>query len=112
MKIVNLKPCEKVVPEESDKLSIENTFKQFWDRIESEENWHWYEDYIILGSDVCSPFPSLTADRTSTAVRRQIEKSKIEWSSVDWRLVTLYIKLNEAFWEKDKSFNSIRGFLP
>ena len=110
--IEKLKPCEKMLPENSEPVTLEEAFRQFWDRIEEEENWRWYKDYIILGSDVCSLFPSLTADRTSKAVRNQIEKSKIEWSSVDWRLVSLYIKLNEDFWEKDKSFDQIRGFLP
>ena len=77
-----------------------------------EQNWHWYDDYIILGTDVCSLFPSLTADRTSIAVRKQVEKSVIEWKDIDWRLITLYIKLNEKFWELDKSYETIKMFLP
>ena len=87
------KPDRTEVPGESDNLE---GLVEFWNCVENE--WNWNDDYIILGSDVCSLFPSLSAERTSMAVRKQIEKSKISWQNVNWHLVTLYIKLNEKFW--------------
>ena len=59
-----------------------------------------------------SLFPSLSAEKTSKAVRNQFVKSKVEWSNVDWRLVTLYIKLNEPFWTNDRLYNEIKKYLP
>ena len=37
------------------------------------ENWSWDQDWILLGSDVKSLFPSLSAELTSKAVKRQFE---------------------------------------
>ena len=101
------KPNRSKAPGENDNLE---GLVEFWNYVENE--WNWKDDYIILGSDVCSLFPSLSAERTCMAVRKQIEKSKISWQNVNWRLITLYIKLNEKFWEGDKSLDSIKMLLP
>ena len=81
-------------------------FSEFWYQIENK--WCWTDEYVILGTDVCSLFPSLSAEKTRKAVRNQFVKSKVEWSNVDWRLVTLYIKLNEPFWTNDRVYNEIK----
>ena len=62
-------------------------------------NWDWKEDMILLRSDVKSLFPSMTALETGKSVRKQFEKSPIEWQNVDWELVSLYVKLHESFWK-------------
>ena len=41
------------------------------------ENWKWKEEMILLGSDVKSLFPSMSAELTGKAVRNQFEKSPI-----------------------------------
>ena len=57
------------------------------------DDWDWTRDYILLGSDVKSLFPSLSVKNTGKSVREQFEKkSDINWANVDWRSVTLYIR--------------------
>ena len=76
-----------------------------------DKNWKWTDDLIMLGSDVKSLFPSLTAKETGRAVRRQFEKSKIKWTNIDWKLITLYIKLHENQW-KNETIRDIKKYLP
>ena len=57
--------------------------------------WDWRAEYILLGSDVTALFPSLSASNTAKSVRRQIEKSKIEWRNIYNKWLTLYLKLND-----------------
>ena len=45
------------------------------------QDWKWQEEMILLGSDVKSLFPSLSAERTGQAVRKQFEKSEITWKT-------------------------------
>ena len=61
---------------------------------EKTEDWDWTEDLILIGTDVKSLFPSLSAKRTGKAIRTQFEKTKVVWENVDWRLLTLYVKLH------------------
>ena len=75
------------------------------------ENWNWQEEMILLGSDVKSLFPSMSAQMTGKCVREQFEKSPIDWQQVDWKLVTLYVKLNENFW-KESELSEVRKYLP
>ena len=51
------------------------------------ENWSWDQDWILLSSDVKSLFPSLSAELTGKAVKRQFEKSTISWNNIDLKLV-------------------------
>ena len=48
---------------------------------------------------------------TGKCVRQQFEKSPITWQSVDWKLVTLYIKLHENYW-KCNELSEVKKFLP
>ena len=49
---------------------------------------------MLLGSDVVSLFPSLTAINTAKAVRAQAIKSSIIWENIDTKWLLLYIHLN------------------
>ena len=66
---------------------------------------------ILLGSDVKSLFPSMSAEETGKSVRKQFEKSSIEWKNVDWGLVTLYVKLHENYWSESE-LRDTRKYLP
>ena len=74
-------------------------------------DWKWTNEFILLGSDVKSLFPSLSAKRTGEAVRIQFAKSEINWTNVDWRQVTLYVKLQEAYWT-NVELKDIEMYLP
>ena len=54
----------------------------------------WREDYMLLGSDVTTLFPSLSAEKTAKCVRSQILKMDIEWENIDTRWLCLYIHLS------------------
>ena len=62
-----LKTCndkiDEIRKEKEDKT--ENGFSTKWD---------WRKEYMLLGSDVISLFPSLSAEKTACAVRNQLEK--------------------------------------
>ena len=62
--------------------------------IKKDENYDWREEYVLLGTDVVNLFPSLSAERTGEAVRRQVEKSKIVWEEIDEKWLSLYVRLN------------------
>ena len=47
------------------------------------QDWDWRKEYILIGTDVCALFPSLSAKNTAKAVKSQIWKSKIEWNNID-----------------------------
>ena len=55
----------------------------------------WRTKYMLIGSDVTALFPSLTKRRTAEAIYNQAEKSKIAWSNIDEKWLTLYIHLNQ-----------------
>ena len=78
---------------------------------ENTEDWEWTEDLILIGTDVKSLFPSLSAERTGKAVRAQFEKTKVVWENIDWRLLTLYVKLHEYYWKEDE-LKPIQAYLP
>ena len=75
------------------------------------EIYDWRNDYILIGSDVKSLFPSLSPRKSGKAVRRQFEKSPILWQNVDLKLLSLYLKLNEKFWTEGE-LDPVRKFLP
>ena len=58
------------------------------------ESWDWREDWVLLGSDVVSLFPSLSAENTSQIVREQVEKSDLNWENIDDCWLRLYVHLN------------------
>ena len=59
-------------------------------------DWDWREDWMLVGSDVVSLFPSLTAETTAKIVRKQVRKSPITWMNVDVDWLRLYIHLNRS----------------
>ena len=59
-----------------------------------EEDYDWRDEYILVGTDVISLFPSLSSERTGKAVREQVRKSKMKWEDVDYMWLSLYIHLN------------------
>ena len=75
------------------------------------QDWDWTDEYILIGTDVQSLFPSLSAERTGLAVREQFEKSIINWENIDWKYISLYISLQEKYW-KNGEIDSVRKFLP
>ena len=77
----------------------------------NDQEYDWTQDYMILGTDVRSLFPSLSAQKTGEAVRQQFKKSKVKWENVDWRLITMYVKLQENYW-KNNELNGVKLFLP
>ena len=62
--------------------------------IEKDENYDWRDEYVLLGTDVISLFPSMSAERTGEAIRKQVERSSIKWEEIDEKWLTLYIRLN------------------
>ena len=66
---------------------------------------------MLIGTDVKSLFPSLSATRTGQSVRKQIAKSNIKWNYVDWDLVTLYVISHENIWRNDE-LKDIMKYLP
>ena len=63
-------------------------------KIENEENYDWRKEYILLVTDVVSLFPSLSAEKTGEALRKQVEKSSIIWEDIDDKWLSLYVRLN------------------
>ena len=71
-----------------DLLSRIETFnrklkKEIETRKKVDKDWDWRNKYMLLGSDVESLFPSLTAKRSARIVREQVERSKMIWENVD-----------------------------
>ena len=75
----------------------------------SEQNTDWREKFMLLGSDVCALFPSLSKFRTAKAVRNQAEKTPLKWDNIDIRWLTLYIHLNRGL---SSNLDSIAHLLP
>ena len=48
-----------------------------------DESWDCREEWTLIGSDIVALFQSLSAELTSKCVRRQAEKSEIEWNDID-----------------------------
>ena len=63
----------------------------------------------MIGSDVVSLFPSLTAKNTARAVREQTLKSDISFENIDTRWLSLYIHLNRDI---ASDITSIKHLLP
>ena len=74
-------------------------------------NWNWKEELILIGTDVQSLFPSLSAEKTGEAVRIQFAKSNITWENIDWKLLALYVKLHDYYWKGDE-LDPILSYLP
>ena len=62
---------------------------------------------ILLGSDVKALFPSLSEEMTG----EQFMKSPLQWQKVDWKLVALYVKMQENFCCKSE-VSEIKKYLP
>ena len=64
------------------------------EKIEKDATYDWREHFLLLGTDVVSLFPSLSAEKTGYAVRKQVEKSEIIWTEIDYEWLALYVHLN------------------
>ena len=64
---------------------------------------------MMLGSDVISLFPSLTAVNTAKAVKSQAMKSSIVWDNIDSKWLRLYIHLNRSL---SSDLSEIEHLLP
>ena len=49
---------------------------------------------MLIGSDVVSLFPSLSAENTARAVKNQVLKSPIRWQNIDKNWIRMYIHQN------------------
>ena len=78
---------------------------------EKGEHWKWKYEIILIGTDVKSLFLSLSANLTGKAAREQFSKSTITWENVNWDLITLYIMLQENYWEFGE-LSAVRRYLP
>ena len=58
-----------------------------------------------------SLFPSLTAKNSGIAIREQFSKSDITWTNVNWRQVSLYIRLQDKYWTNGE-LDEIEMYLP
>ena len=109
------KEIEKLVDEKDDNLYLENLFidgDTNTQNIHVETDYYdWETDYMMIGTDVKSLFPSLSALKTGESVRKQFSKSNIKWNNVDWNLVTLYVKCHEHIW-RNNEINEIKKYLP
>ena len=52
------------------------------------------EIMTLIGSDVVALFPSLTADRTATIIRKEIKNSEIQLEGLDLQRARVYIVIN------------------
>ena len=88
-------------------------FERFNEEIEEKlkknPNYDWREKFLLLGTDVISLFPSLSAENTASAVRKQAEKASITWEEIDVTWLTLYIHLDR---ELCTDMREIERFLP
>ena len=64
---------------------------------------------MLVGSDVVSVFPSLTAETTAKIVRKQVRKSPITWMNVDVDWLRMYIHQNRSL---ASDISSIEALLP
>ena len=64
---------------------------------------------MLLGTDAVNLIPSLSAERTSEAVRKQVEKSSINWEEIDEKWLSLYVRLNR---EHCSNYEEIEHLLP
>ena len=74
---------------------VEQTKKEKYNE-HPESNWDWREDWMLIGSDVVSLFPSLKAENTAKIVRNQVRKSPISWRNIDVDWLILYIHQNRS----------------
>ena len=90
-----------------------STVKNFNKHIEEEKkrdiDLDWRDSRMLLGSDVVSLFPSLSAERTAASVRTQAEKSTIKWENIDVDWLFLYIRLTR---QHSPYINEIVHFYP
>ena len=82
------KPYEVISSE--DLLSRIEVFNKWVSKQEKD----WRKDWMLLGLDVKSLFPSLSKERTSKAVRNQARKIPIKWTNIDTKWLSLYMHLN------------------
>ena len=89
---------------------VENFNKKLEElRLEKGTDWDWRQDFMLIGSDVVSLFPSLSAEKTAEAVRNQILKSKMTWQNIDYDWIRLYLHLNEKLVD---NIDKIKHLLP
>ena len=62
-----------------------------------------------MGTDVVSLFPSLSAERTGAAIRKQVEKSSMLWEEIDEQWLSLYVRLNR---ERCHEYSEIEHLCP
>ena len=72
-------------------------------------DYDWREIYVMLGTDVVSLFPSLSAEKTREAVRKQAEKTALKWDEIDEMCLSLYIRLNRDLCH---DYEAIKHLLP
>ena len=106
---------EKIMSQKDENMYLEKLFKDGADsdidfRGDTDE-YNWESEYMMLGTDVKSLFPSLSATKTGESVRKQITKSPIKWNNINWDLVTLYVKCHENIW-KHNELKEIYKYLP
>ena len=72
-------------------------------------DWDWRDAWLLIGSDVVSLFPRLTAENTAKIVREQVRKSPIEWKNIDVDWLRIYIHLNRTM---SSDLSSVSALLP
>ena len=73
------------------------------------EKWDWRDKWTLIGTDVVSLFPSLSAVNTARAIRSQALKSDIVWENIDSKWLRLYIHLNRHM---STDVSSVQHLLP
>ena len=53
--------------------------------------WDWKKEWMLLGSNVVSLFPSLSAQNTARIVREQLRKCPISWRNIDDTWLRLHL---------------------
>ena len=67
-----------VISAEDMLAQFEEFNRDIEEKIAAEPEYDWRRDYLLLGTDVVSLFPSLSAENTAHAVRKQAERSQIK----------------------------------
>ena len=69
--------------------------KEIEARMEQGEVIDWDKEMVIIGMDVVALFPSMTSENSGQIIRSQIFNSGMTVEGLNYRLLSLYIKLNK-----------------
>ena len=64
-------------------VQFESFNRELEEKLREDPEYDWRRKFLLLGTDVVSLFPSLSAENTAYAVKKQAEKAVIKWEEID-----------------------------